>query len=252
MSTRKPPRPTWITWLSGRAFLTVGVLLMLGALALPAWRLTRPPDEPPPEPEMPLLLPETPLLEEVAPDESEAEPTPRPTPEPFVITPREEVRPPERLVIPAIDLDATVEPVGWIEITLNGETFGQWQVPDGGAVGWHDTSAGVGQSGNTVLNGHHNLYGQVFRRLVELNAGDSLSLWTGDSEYTYVVTQVAILPERGQPIEVRLANAAYILPTDDERLTLVTCWPYSGNSHRLIVVAKPIARYDLFFGDEFE
>jgi sortase A len=120
-------------------------------------------------------------------------------------------------------------------------------VPDSTAVGWHDTSAGVGQSSNTVLNGHHNLYGQVFRRLVELEVGNTLSLWVGETEHLYMVTETTILPERGQPIEVRLANAEHILPTDDERITLVTCWPYSGNSHRLVVVAKPIPDYDLFF-----
>jgi sortase (surface protein transpeptidase) len=31
------------------------------------------------------------------------------------------------------------------------------------------------------------------------------------------------------------------MPSGDERLTLVTCWPYEwpGNSHRVIVVARP-------------
>lgn len=247
MSARRPPHPTRVTWLSGRAFLIVGALLMLGALALPAWRLTRPPDEPPAQPEIPVLLPETPLREEIAPEE--AEPTPRPTSQSHITPTREVIHPPERLVIPAIDLDAPVKPVGWAETEVSGEQVGQWLVPDGGAVGWHDTSAGVGQVGNTVLNGHHNLYGQVFRRLVELEVGDSISLWTGDVEHTYIVTETAILPERGQPIEVRLSNATYILPSEDERLTLVTCWPYSGNSHRLVVVAKPIPRYDWFFSE---
>jgi sortase A len=48
-----------------------------------------------------------------------------------------------------------------------------------------------------------------------------------------------ILPERDQPIEVRLANARYIQPTDDERLTLITCWPYESNTHRVVVIAFP-------------
>jgi sortase A len=39
---------------------------------------------------------------------------------------------------------------------------------------------------------------------------------------------------------VRLQNAQWIQPTTDERLTLVTCWPYNDNSHRLIIVARPI------------
>jgi LPXTG-site transpeptidase (sortase) family protein len=39
---------------------------------------------------------------------------------------------------------------------------------------------------------------------------------------------------------VRQANARWIGPFNDERLTLVTCWPYTNNTHRVIVVAKPV------------
>jgi sortase A len=42
-------------------------------------------------------------------------------------------------------------------------------------------------------------------------------------------------------MEVRIANAKWIQPTSDERLTLVTCWPYTNNTHRLIIVARPLA-----------
>jgi sortase A len=90
-----------------------------------------------------------------------------------------------------------------------------------------------------VLNGHHNEFGEVFRRLVELEPGDEVLVYSGDLEFDYKVVLKMILPERNQPAEVRLANAAWIMPTEDERLTLVTCWPYESNSHRLILVAKP-------------
>jgi sortase A len=53
------------------------------------------------------------------------------------------------------------------------------------------------------------------------------------------VSERHILPEKGQPLSVRLKNAAWIQPTTDERLTLVTCWPYTSNTHRLIIVARP-------------
>ncbi len=42
-----------------------------------------------------------------------------------------------------------------------------------------------------------------------------------------------------QPLEVRQANARYIQPTDDERVTLVTCHPYGSTRFRLIVIARP-------------
>ncbi|HID54608.1 MAG TPA: sortase, partial [Anaerolineae bacterium] len=34
--------------------------------------------------------------------------------------------------------------------------------------------------------------------------------------------------------------AEWIMPTEDERITLVTCWPYTDNTNRLIVVAQPV------------
>jgi hypothetical protein len=43
----------------------------------------------------------------------------------------------------------------------------------------------------------------------------------------------------GQPLEVRLANARYIQPTDDERLTLATCWPYENDTYRTVVITLP-------------
>ena len=48
-----------------------------------------------------------------------------------------------------------------------------------------------------------------------------------------------LLEEKGMPEEVRRSNAQWIAPTDDERVTLVTCWPYTSNTHRLVIVAKP-------------
>jgi sortase A len=148
---------------------------------------------------------------------------------------------PLRLVIPAIDLDAPVESIGVEPIVQNGQTYYQWLVPAGFMAGWHENSARLGQPGNTVLNGHHNVHGEVFKDLVELEEGDELIMYDDEEQaYTYIVTTKEIFPERGQPLEVRLENAQWIAPTEDERITLVTCWPYTDNSHRLVVVAEPI------------
>lgn len=160
-------------------------------------------------------------------------PTPTAVPDPADMTPR-------RLVIPAIDLDAPIETVGWH--VINGAST--WDVPDHFAAGWLKTSALLGQPGNTVLDGHHNIAGEVFRRLVDLRVGDKLEVYAGNNVFFYKVTTRQILKERDQPLEVRLKNAQWIQPTEDERLTLVTCWPYTTNSHRLIIVAKPVAGDD--------
>jgi len=157
-------------------------------------------------------------------------PTPTPTPV---------SGPPDRLIIPSIDLDAPVVPIGWYVVEQGGQSQIVWQVADN-AASWHKTSAYPGQGGNVVLNGHHNIKGEVFRYLVDVEVGDRVLVYVGDQVYYYAVEQKMILKEKGEPLEVRLQNASWILPTDDERLTMVTCWPYTNNTHRLVVVALPV------------
>jgi len=147
--------------------------------------------------------------------------------------------PPSRIVIPAIDLDAPIVIVGWHIEVVGDAQASVWDVPDWYAAGWLKTSAPAGQKGNTVLDGHHNIKGQVFRRLVDLKPRDEIELYVGSQVLHYMVTEKHILPDRDQPLQVRMDNAKWIQPTDDERLTLVTCWPYTNNTHRLIIVARP-------------
>ncbi|MEE8391622.1 MAG: sortase, partial [Anaerolineae bacterium] len=90
-----------------------------------------------------------------------------------------------------------------------------------------------------VFNGHNTAFGEIFRDLYTLEAGDVIVVYSDDVPYTYAVTEILILPEAGQPLEVRIENARHILPTDDERLTLVTCHPYGSLRNRLIVIAHP-------------
>lgn len=146
---------------------------------------------------------------------------------------------PERIIIDRIALDAPVIPVGQHALTIGEQVFGQWEVPRERAAGWHHTSATIGSAGNLVLNGHHNVYGEVFRYLRVLQPGDLLRLESGGRRFNYIVVQTMTLPEQDQPVDVRLENARWILPTDDERVTLITCWPYYSNTHRLVVIARP-------------
>ena len=82
----------------------------------------------------------------------------------------------------------------------------------------------------------------LYRVMGEMErSGDLIRLEAAGERFTYIVAQTMTLAEEGQPINVRQDNARWILPTDDERLTLVTCWPYLANSHRLVVVALPPA-----------
>jgi len=159
--------------------------------------------------------------------------TPTPTPVPVI---------PDRIVILAIDLDAPVVPVTWTMIEVDGQEQPVWNLPEMRAAGWHETSAPLGVPGNTVLNGHNTTNGEVFRDLYRLETGDEIVVYSGETTYVYTVTEVLILPEAGQPLEVRIENARHIQPTEDERLTLVTCHPYGSLRNRLIVVAHPVER----------
>jgi len=168
---------------------------------------------------------------------SEAASLPGPQPPPTHI--------PDRVVIDAIDLDAPIVPVNYKEIDYEGETYQQWVAPDMYASGWHRMSSPLGVPGNTVLNGHHNIYGEVFVNLADVESGDMIQVYSGDMRFTYVVANTMILKERFQPVDVRIDNARWIQSSQDERLTLVTCWPYESNTHRVIVVAVPVGVEDL-------
>jgi len=140
----------------------------------------------------------------------------------------------------AIDLDARVVPMGWKTVDRNGTPLSVWTVPEN-AAGWHQNSALPGHGSNVVLSGHHNIEGKVFRYVVDLRPGDQITLYADDTPYSYTVAEKHILKEAGMPLSVRQENAQWIMPTDGERLTLVTCWPYEwpGNTHRVIIVSLP-------------
>jgi sortase A len=130
--------------------------------------------------------------------------------------------------------------MGWEMVDNRGVLVPEWVVPKK-AAGWHMNSALPGHRENVVISGHHNIEGKVFRYVIDLAMGDEIQVYAGETSYTYYVTEKYILKEAGMPLDVRKKNAQWIMPSGDERLTLVTCWPYEypGNSHRVIVVARP-------------
>lgn len=151
---------------------------------------------------------------------------------------------PERLVIPSINIDAPILPVSYKEIRVDDKVYYQWLAPQEYAAGWQDSSTMLGLPGNTVLNGHHNEYGRVFKDLVTLDIGDEVSIYSGSQEFRYQVVAKLLLPERWAPLEKRFENARWIERSTDERITLITCWPADSNTHRVIIVAMPIGSVD--------
>lgn len=165
--------------------------------------------------------------------------------------PLNNVRPivePKRVIIPALQIDTNVIPVAPRRVDLFGASVQQWQAPGSGELGWHESSAKLGQSGNTVINGHSSGYGDTFRDLETLDNGDLIQVYSGDVRYTYVVANRMVLKERWEPIEVRMENARWISRSDDERLTLISCWPSGSNTHRVVVVATPL---EVDYPDQF-
>ncbi len=148
---------------------------------------------------------------------------------------------PNRIVIPKVSLDTSIADVGWKVVERGNQRFTEWETADN-AAGRHINSAKPGEQGNVVLSGHHNTKGEVFRAISagKLAVGDFIYLYDKQGRrFTYVVKEVTKpLLEVGASEEQRLANARYIEPTSDARVTLVTCWPYYTNTHRVIVVGQ--------------
>jgi sortase A len=167
-------------------------------------------------------------------------PTPAPTAAPAPAAPAA-LAPPDRLVAPTIGLDTKVLTVGWHEVkNTNGTTDLEWDVATF-AAGWHKTSAPPGQVGNTVIAGHSDIEGEVFKNLAQLKVGDPITIFAGGREFDYKVTDTFIVQEKDVPMEQRLQNARWIGPFPDNRLTMLTCWPPNNNTHRAFVIARPVA-----------
>jgi sortase A len=149
--------------------------------------------------------------------------------------------PPTHIQISSIGVDAQVVPIGWQVETIGDVEHPVWTVPEAHLAGWHENTVSLGVPGNTVINGHNWPENAVFRNLYQVQVGDTITLYSGDKEFFYQVTESLLLPEAGQPLEVRQANAQYIQPTLDERVTLVTCHPYGRTTFRLIVIARPVS-----------
>jgi sortase A len=146
--------------------------------------------------------------------------------------------PPTRLVIAKIGLDIPVLPVGIKTVQENGKSRALWaDVPYAG--GFHETSALPGHQGNTVINGHRDIQGSVFRHLDQVEVGDEILLYVADVAYPYRVTETLVVPEVLASAKQRAENLRLIGTMPHERLTLVTCTPVGLATHRLLVVAKP-------------
>lgn len=140
------------------------------------------------------------------------------------------------LSVPAIELEAPIIALSPRAQEVDGLPVLRLPVPNSYAVSWDQNSAEPGFAGNTILTGHSNLYGGVFSELDRLTYGAEIAIWSEYGVFSYYVSVVEYMEENGQPLEVRRQNAQWLSDSADDRVTLITCWPTSNSSHRLIVV----------------
>lgn len=142
------------------------------------------------------------------------------------------------LSVPAINLEAPVIAFTPREREVDGFTVMRLPVPNSFAVSWDARSVPPGHFGNMVISGHSNAYGGVFGNLDQLGIGHEVALWSREGVFSYYVQSIQYVEEKDQPLEVRYQNAQMWLgASSDTRVTLITCWPHSDSSQRLIVIA---------------
>ncbi len=194
-----------------------------------------------------------------------AAPTPAPTTVPPTPAPvvtaapmAAQVGSPVRLAFADLRIDAKVVPMGWEVIQTASGPRSEWVIPEDDA-GHHINSALLGQDDNLVISGHNNIYARVFERIslawdddarIQVDSytdrsdvlnGRIITLYDAAGRgYDYAVTDFIRLKDTGVPVAQRVANARFMQPTGEEQLTIITCWPPTNNTHRLIVVAKPV------------
>jgi sortase A len=123
---------------------------------------------------------------------------------------------PTRIVIPVIGVDALiVEGDSWEQLKLG--------------VGHHLDTANPGERGNMVLSAHDDIYGEIFRHLDKLELGDEVIVYAGEQPYRYIVKAKQIV----EPTEV-----SAMAPTTKPVATLISCYPYMVDSHRIVVIAE--------------
>jgi sortase A len=145
------------------------------------------------------------------------------------------------IAIPSVGIDTKIVDVGYQSVTIDGQTVRQLQVA-AYAAGHDAQSANPGAGGNIVISGHDDWQGEVFKNLDQVQLGDQVVLTTPDATHRYVITEIIYRKDTGASLADRLAAGQYLAPMPEERVTLVTCWPYGVDTHRLIVVAKPLER----------
>lgn len=79
-------------------------------------------------------------------------------------------------------------------------------------AGWYNGSVYIGKPGNVVIAGHNHT---DFYNLPKCEIGDIVTLETVYCKCTYIISERVVFHEK---------DYTYVYPTDDDRLTMYTCW----------------------------
>ncbi|MFI1430223.1 class E sortase [Streptomyces lydicus] len=114
-------------------------------------------------------------------------------------------------------------------------------------LGHYDTTAHLGEVGNFSVAGHRRTYGDPFKDFPELRPGDAVVLTDGTTWFTYRIDNrpFTTLPGDIGVIDPVPRKSGFNGP--GRYLTLTTCEPEWGHSHRLIAWAhldatQPVAQ----------
>lgn len=98
-------------------------------------------------------------------------------------------------------------------------------------AGHIEGTSNIGEIGNAAIAAHRShTFGRFFNRLDEIEIGDEILIETKKDKYIYKVYVTKIV----EPTDVSVLNRS----KTERVLTLVTCDPVYGATHRLIVHAK--------------
>ncbi|MBN1681744.1 MAG: sortase [Anaerolineae bacterium] len=124
---------------------------------------------------------------------------------------------PGRVEIPAIGVSANI---------YAGDDWFSLQKGVGHLVG----SGNPGDNANMVLTAHNDIYGEIFKDIERLEPGDEVRIQARNGRwYTYVVRDKQV---------VRPADIWVLKPGNEAITTLITCYPYRVDSHRMVVFAE--------------
>lgn len=126
--------------------------------------------------------------------------------------------------------DSAALPLGRIEIPRVGVSAivedGESNSTLAESVGHVPGTADPGQRGNAALAAHRDTY---FRNLEDIQNGDEIYFTTVTAIFKYRVDEVSVVPP---------TDMSVLAPSDDSRLTLITCYPfhYVGPAPKRFVV----------------